>query len=148
MSEMLSMRRTIGVATSSGRRFVGAVSAVVRSPKSSSSFVASWSTRRWYILGGVVEYAFPADGEPGYVSLRIGTAHVGIGRVPDLAVDEAGQRFALWVYAESCDDAVERLRGGGAPVTQEPEDQPWGERIARVRDPDGNEVIVGQRAAA
>ena len=100
------------------------------------------------LLGGVVEYAFPADGEPGYVSLRIGTAHVGIGRVPDLAVDEAGQRFALWVYAESCDDAVERLRGGGAPVTQEPEDQPWGERIARVRDPDGNEVIVGQRAAA
>ena len=28
------------------------------------------------LLGGVVEYEFPADGEPGYVSLRIGTAHL------------------------------------------------------------------------
>jgi lactoylglutathione lyase len=31
-------------------------------------------------------------------------------------------------------------------VTEEPADQPWGERIARVLDPDGNEVIVGQKA--
>jgi lactoylglutathione lyase len=31
-------------------------------------------------------------------------------------------------------------------VTEEPADQPWGERVARVLDPDGNEVIVGQKA--
>ncbi len=100
------------------------------------------------LLGGVVEYEFPADGEPGYVSLKVGKAHIGIARVPDIAVGETGQRFALWVYAENCDDAVERLRAGGAPVTQAPEDQPWGERVARVRDPDDNEVIVGQRPGA
>jgi lactoylglutathione lyase len=41
---------------------------------------------------------------------------------------------------------VELLRAAGATVTQEPGDQPWGERVARVLDPDGNEVIVGQRA--
>jgi lactoylglutathione lyase len=29
-----------------------------------------------------------------------------------------------------------------------PADQPWGERIARVLDPDGNVVIVGQAAAS
>lgn len=28
----------------------------------------------------------------------------------------------------------------------EGEPQPWGERVVRVLDPDGNEVIVGQKA--
>ncbi len=50
------------------------------------------------------------------------------------------------MYADSCDEAVERLRAAGATVTEEPADQPWGERVARVLDPDGNEVIVGQKA--
>jgi lactoylglutathione lyase len=31
-------------------------------------------------------------------------------------------------------------------VTEEPADQPWGEGVARLLDPDGNEVVVGQRA--
>jgi lactoylglutathione lyase len=30
-------------------------------------------------------------------------------------------------------------------VLEEPADQPWGERIARVPDPDGNMVIIGAR---
>jgi lactoylglutathione lyase len=69
-----------------------------------------------------------------------------LGRAPEAATGAGGQRFSLWVYADSCDEAIERLRGGGATVTEEPADQPWGERIARVLDPDGNEVIVGQKA--
>ena len=30
-------------------------------------------------------------------------------------------------------------------LVKEPADQPWGERIARVLDPDGNVVVLGQR---
>jgi lactoylglutathione lyase len=97
-------------------------------------------------LGGEIEYRFPPDGEPGYVGLTIGRSHLGIGLAPDAATGAGGQRFSLWVYADSCDEAVDRLRAGGATVTEEPADQPWGERAARVLDPDGNEVIVGQRA--
>ncbi len=100
------------------------------------------------LLGAEVEYKFPPEGEVEYVSLRIGDDTLGIGRDPELAAGAGGQRFSLWVYAESCDEAVERLRAGGATVTEEPADQPWGERVARVLDPDGNEVIVGQLAPA
>ena len=75
-----------------------------------------------------------------------GGGHLGIGLSPDAPAGAGGQRFALWVYADSCDEAIERLRGAGATVTEEPADQPWGERVARVLDPDGNEVIVGQKA--
>jgi len=31
---------------------------------------------------------------------------------------------------------------------REPEDMQWGERMAAVLDPDGNEVFIGQRLSA
>ena len=30
-------------------------------------------------------------------------------------------------------------------ILEEPVDKPWGERVARVADPDGNDVIIGAR---
>lgn len=52
------------------------------------------------------------------------------------------ERISLWLYVTDCDEAVEQLRSGGAAITAKPQDQPWGERIARVLDPDGNELII------
>jgi lactoylglutathione lyase len=100
------------------------------------------------LLDGEVTYRFPPEGETGYVGMNLGSAHLGIGYAPETRPGADGQRFALWVYADSCDEAIERLRAAGVTVTEEPADQPWGERLARVLDPDGNEVIVGQRAGA
>jgi lactoylglutathione lyase len=100
------------------------------------------------LLGATVAYEFPGpDGEPGYVGLELGTAHLGIGRDP-AATAAPSPRFSLWVYTDDCDAAVERLRTAGVTIVEEPTDQPWGERVARVLDPDGNLVLVGQAAAA
>ena len=97
------------------------------------------------LLGATVSYEFPGpDGEPAYVGLELGEAHLGIGRDPD-APPEPSARFSLWAYAEDCDAAVDRLRSAGVEIVEEPADQPWGERVARVRDPDGNLVLIGQR---
>jgi lactoylglutathione lyase len=96
------------------------------------------------LLGFTVTYEFPGpDGEPGYVGLQLGAAQLGIGRDPELT-DGPSARFSLWLYVESCDATVERLRAAGARVVEEPADQPWGERVARVLDPDGNLVLIGQ----
>lgn len=99
------------------------------------------------LLGGTVTYRFPPEGEPGYVALDLGRSHLGIG-----AQDQPGElvnnRIALWVYAKDCDAAVDLLRAGGVRVVQEPVDQPWGERMATVLDPDGNPVIVASRGAS
>jgi lactoylglutathione lyase len=98
------------------------------------------------LLGATVEYEFPGpDGEPGYVGLELGSAHLGIGRDPAMTAP-ASPRFLLWVYADDCDAAVARLRAGGVTIVEEPADQPWGERVARVLDPDGNAVLIGQAA--
>jgi lactoylglutathione lyase len=100
------------------------------------------------LLGGVVSFEYPGpDGAPVYVGVNIGASHLGIGVVPHTDRPPLPRPVSLWVYADDCDVAVQRLRAGGATVIQEPADQPWGERVARVLDPDGNEVIVGQRAS-
>lgn len=96
------------------------------------------------LLGGKVTYQFPEDGDPGYVALDIGASHVGVGLDPAVAQQPRG-RISLWVYADDCDAAVDRLRAAGTVITEEPADQPWGERMARVEDPDGNEVVIGAR---
>ena len=98
------------------------------------------------LLGGEVTYEFRGpDDEVGYVGLKIGASHIGIGQDPTFAAADGKRAVSLWVYTDDCDRAVERLRTGGVTVNEEPADQPWGERTARVLDPDGNEVIVGSR---
>jgi lactoylglutathione lyase len=100
------------------------------------------------LLGATVTYEFPGpDGQPGYVGLELGSSHLGIGRDPE-AAGEPNERFSLWVYADDCDAAIERLRAARVTIVSEPADQPWGERVARVLDPDGNMVIVGQSKSA
>jgi lactoylglutathione lyase len=95
------------------------------------------------LLGARVDYRFPDDGEPLYVGLVIGGSHIGIGFDPEPLAPPDGRRVTLWVYADDCDAAVERLRAGGVTVLGEPRDEPWGERVARVVDPDGNQVLIG-----
>lgn len=96
------------------------------------------------LLGGAVSYEFPGpDGEPGYVGIDLGSSQLGIGRAPAGEAAPGVRAISLWVYADDCDTAIDRLREAGVTIVEEPSDQPWGERVARVRDPDGNEVIIG-----
>ena len=97
------------------------------------------------LLGGTVEYRFPPEGDPVYVGLRLGGSQLGVGRQDEPGV-LTNDRITLWVYATDCDAALTRLRHGGVRVVQEPTDQPWGERMAIVEDPDGNRVIVATRS--
>ena len=97
------------------------------------------------LLGGTVTYRFPDDGDAQYVGLDLGSSHLGIGADPDLDAESGAQRFSLWVYVDDCDAVVETSRAAGVTILEEPVDQPWGERLARVADPDGNVVIIGAR---
>jgi len=96
------------------------------------------------LLGGAVRYQFPAEGQPIYVSLAIGDAAVGLSFEDRATVND---RIGLWLYADDCDAAVARLRAAGVRVEQDPADQPWGERMAVVLDPDGNRVMIATRGS-
>jgi lactoylglutathione lyase len=96
------------------------------------------------LLGFEVTYRFPPEGQPIYVGLRLGTSQLGIGQGEADAVGGA-PAFAICIYADDCDAAVELLRAAGNRVLEEPAEQPWGERMARVADPDGIPVIILSR---
>jgi lactoylglutathione lyase len=100
-------------------------------------------------LDGEITYRFPADGEPQYLSLRFGASSLGIAAQPadspPSSQSGVAGPFALWAYVDDCDATVERLRAAGVPVLEPPVDQPWGERMATVADPDGNRVMVAAR---
>jgi uncharacterized glyoxalase superfamily protein PhnB len=68
-----------------------------------------------------------------------GASSIGIGAA-DGADDD---RFGIWVYVDDVDRMFERLYALGAAPVSEPKDQPWGERVAQIRDPGGNLVYLG-----
>jgi lactoylglutathione lyase len=100
------------------------------------------------LLGGTVSYEFAGpDGSTVYAGLDIGTSHLGLGLAED-AGDAATAPMLLWLYVDDCDATIETLRSAGVPILEEPVDQPWGERVALVQDPDGVRLRVATRAPA
>ena len=92
------------------------------------------------LLGFAVTYGFPAEGDPQFVSLAIDGGELALGTT-DQPVQSAST--ALWLYADDVDAVVAHLRQAGVRVVAEPTDQPWGERVASVADPDGYTVHIG-----
>jgi 4a-hydroxytetrahydrobiopterin dehydratase len=93
-------------------------------------------------------YRFPTDGALDYAFLKLPPLGIGIGRRPahaDTLPDDRG--WELWIYADDADAAVERARQAGASVVEEAQDQPWGERVALVADPEGNRIRIGAEIA-
>jgi len=111
------------------------------------------AARFWERLGFERFYQLPADGEPGYVGLRCGTAELAVvaSEWPrdqyGLTIGD-GPRFEMFVYTHDVDRLVADLRAEGVTVLRDPADMPWGERIATVADPDGNPVALANEPAS
>jgi uncharacterized glyoxalase superfamily protein PhnB len=99
-------------------------------------------------LGAEIAYRFASGNEDDYVSLTLGEASLGIGRDPQTPDASPADHIALWFYVDDVDAVFDRWAGAGGSVVQPPEDAPWGERVAQVRDPDGNLVNIGAQPAA
>jgi lactoylglutathione lyase len=99
------------------------------------------------LLGGKPAYRFPED-DPVFVTLRLGESEIGIGSAAEAPLHgqalrpASGHRIELCVEVDDVDATVRAARAAGAPVVLEPADQPWGERVAYLADPDGNLVML------
>lgn len=85
---------------------------------------------------------------PVFVTLRLGESELGIGAMGGAPLHgraqrpASGHRIELCVYVDDVDATVSAARDAGVPVVVEPAEQPWGERIAYLEDPDGNLVML------
>lgn len=96
-------------------------------------------------LGATIQYRFASGDVDDYVSMAFGGESLGIGRVPDAPT--TGDRVALWFYVDDVDLVFAAWTRFGGDTVQPPGDMPWGERVAQVRDLDGNLVnLATQRA--
>jgi hypothetical protein len=82
-------------------------------------------------------------GEPGYIGLGSETSDAEVAVTSAAWAAErygltlgSGPRLEMYVYVPDLDDIVRRLAQAGVSVLREPEDMPWGERIATVTDPE------------
>lgn len=99
------------------------------------------------LLGGEETYRFPDDGAAAFVVLRLGESDIGLA-VPGEPLHGlsmrpvTGHRIELCVYVDDLEGIVAAMRDHGVPIVLEPTDQPWGERVAYVCDPEGNLVML------
>jgi lactoylglutathione lyase len=105
----------------------------------------------WERFGFEAWYQVPEGDNPGYVSLRRGEHHVAV-TSRDWPAEQgitlgSPAVFEMFVYVENVDSVVEQLRADGIEIVQEPADMPWGERVAAIRDPDGNPVSLANPSA-
>ncbi|MFJ4224486.1 VOC family protein [Microbacterium sp. NPDC089695] len=95
-------------------------------------------------FAATVTYRYAHDGADVYVALAVGGGALGIGLDADIT---PGDPIAVWLYVDDADAAYAATLASGAAAVAPPEDLPWGERVAQVRDPDGNLLYVATRPA-
>jgi lactoylglutathione lyase len=95
-------------------------------------------------------FRYPAEGDPTFVTLKYGNAELGLGTYEQtpglegrpLTQPSAGRGFELCIYVPDVDEMVRRTERDGVRTLVAPVDQPWGERLAYVEDPEGNALML------
>ena len=91
------------------------------------------------LLSATETQRVPEEGPVFFVGLRIGDSDLGMVSDDSVADAPAG-RILLSVEVPDVDKLLPRLEGLGGALTGGPTDMPWGQRVAHIKDPDGNAV--------
>jgi len=96
----------------------------------------------WYVrvLGFGVEWK-AAD----HAGVRLGPALIVLAQVPTAPAGVTYKSACHLRLASSVDDYAAQIEAAGQPLTAKVKDRPeYGMRDACVRDPDGNDIYIGQ----
>jgi predicted enzyme related to lactoylglutathione lyase len=85
----------------------------------------------------------PEDGPAFYVGLRVGDSELGLVADAEGAAGAAG-RILLSIAVEDVDSLLAQVTPLGGSVRGQPNNMPWGQRVAHIADPDGNTVNLTQ----
>ncbi|HEX5595192.1 MAG TPA: VOC family protein [Micromonosporaceae bacterium] len=96
------------------------------------------------VLGATLALRVPDEGPEFYVELRIGETVLGLVQEDDTQIG-APVRIILSADVPDVDALLPTVESAGGIVTGQPNDMPWGQRVAHVLDPDGNMLNLTKR---
>ena len=101
------------------------------------------------LLGFEETFSTPTEGTPAHVELTLNGFSLGLAARTAHGVDASpgSPAMALVVWTDDVDDAFAFLTSAGVPAVQPPHDTGNDNRIALLRDPDGNLVEIVAKVA-
>ena len=96
------------------------------------------------LLGARELMRFPDDGPVFYVGLALGDSELGLSSDASVSPGDPG-RMLLSIDVPDVDALLPRVAGLGGEATSGANDMPWGQRVAHIKDPDGNVVNLTQQ---
>jgi predicted enzyme related to lactoylglutathione lyase len=96
------------------------------------------------LLGARELMRFPEDGPVFYIGLALGDSELGLSSNSEVTPGDPG-RMLLSIEVPDVDALLPRVEGLGGSATSGANDMPWGQRVAHIRDPDGNVVNLTQQ---
>ena len=112
------------------------------------------------LFGAEEVFRVPEEGPVFYLGLRIGDTDLGLVAKADPApgaapgagahpgAEGAPPRILLSIGVEDVEATLARVVPLGGSVSSGPNDMPWGQRVAHIKDPDGNPVNLTQPVPA
>jgi predicted enzyme related to lactoylglutathione lyase len=91
------------------------------------------------LLGAQEVLRFPEDGPAFYVGLSLGDSELGLSSDASVVAGNPG-RMLLSIEVPDVDALLPRVVELGGTAAGGANDMPWGQRVAHVKDPDGNVV--------
>ncbi|MFE2299323.1 VOC family protein [Streptomyces sp. NPDC059445] len=97
------------------------------------------------LFGAEQIFRVPEEGPAFYLGLRIGDTDLGLvtKESPETGAG-AAPRILLSIGVDDVDETLGRVTALGGSVSGGPNDMPWGQRVAHIKDPDGNPVNLTQ----
>jgi predicted enzyme related to lactoylglutathione lyase len=96
------------------------------------------------LLGAEQIFRYPEDGNAFYVGLTLGDSELGLSSDSGVSPGDPG-RMLLSIEVPDVDALLPRVEGLGGTATSGANDMPWGQRVAHIKDPDGNVVNLTQQ---
>ena len=96
------------------------------------------------LLGARELMRFPEDGPVFYVGLALGDSELGLSSDASVVAGEPG-RMLLSIEVDDVDALLPMVAALGGTATSDANDMPWGQRVAHIKDPDGNVVNLTQQ---
>ena len=95
------------------------------------------------LFGAEEIFRVPEEGPVFYLGLRIGDTDLGLVAKATLG-DREAPRILLSIGVDDVDETLGRVTALGGSVGGGPTDMPWGQRVAHIKDPEGNPVNLTQ----